>query len=861
MSFDFTDKRTSLLIDEQVPQFLHDYGPKFIKFIEKYYEWLSTSKIEVEVEYLDDTVPDIVFELENLKEDKKPQIKGLHTNSLSRILSYTKIDRYNYSFQVKHYSGKIEKPFPLTNPNSPNRYSKRNEISKGYSVNEFLEFLNDPYIEMTEKDDQQNQKVKMKVKSFIQQSEMSSKNMWNSFDVDLTLNSLVDRYMKEYLQSFPLTYPNENEILDINDKVSRNYTVEDFKKFLIKHSREFYQSKGTEDSFRYLFRTVFNKEIDIYYPGEDVIKASDNIFVATNTIYMRPVSNFSNIDVESKYVYGESSGSSAVIENYFLKNSLNREYVELLVNSETISGSFLPNENLRVLDDDGNLVNIGNALLSIKGVEVLETSTEKFSIGERIFLDKKLNRIDVRQIPVNMKNEYIELEVQKLESGEIKDLIIDYPGNEYSVGDEILFDNTDCYLKSKPHRFLKAYVSKVCYLGSIESIKVTVQGRGYINTPKILSIGGRVYDETDFRNAKISFLTEKLGKAKSVKIVNTGFDYEISNSEIDLNGDSNLDLKLIFGVETKDQEKFLNNSGFLSDVKMLQDSKYFQRFSYVIKSDIFPGEYRDLVKRLVHPAGLRFFGEYYISNEVNVGMKLNQRKINEIELNDRNYIGRYSNVVLDEWSLYENFDNVEIRQNDLIPTVIESKNEFKYLNLAGKVNLTKDSNIITGVGTNFLTSLQLQEKVLTVDVKPTDNGNIYLVDGVEQSKLTLNVGSTYIFDWSKSPTHPVRFSTTPDGTHNGGIEYLSGVTKEDSLFRTKITIQSGSPDLYYYCQFHSGMGSSIGITDNIFERDNFVMIKDQGFFVNSINSDTEIVVNQNSNKDVNSENILLRQKN
>ncbi len=183
------------------------------------------------------------------------------------------------------------------------------------------------------------------------------------------------------------------------------------------------------------------------------------------------------------------------------------------------------------------------------------------------------------------------------------------------------------------------------------------------------------------------------------------------------------------------------------------------------------------------------------------------------------------------------------------------------MNLDGKVNLIKDSNIITGVGTNFLTSLQLQEKVLTVDVKPTDNGNIYLVDGVEQSKLTLNVGSTYIFDWSKSPTHPVRFSTTSDGTHNGGIEYLSGVTKEDSLFRTKIIIQSGSPDLHYYCQFHSGMGSSISITDNIFERDNFVMIKDQGFFVNSINSDTEIVVNQNSNKDVNSENILLRQKN
>ena len=69
MGFEFSDRRISLLIGEQVPQFLHEHGPLFIKFIEKYYEWVSTSKVVVQVEYYDDNVPDIEFNLEDLLEE------------------------------------------------------------------------------------------------------------------------------------------------------------------------------------------------------------------------------------------------------------------------------------------------------------------------------------------------------------------------------------------------------------------------------------------------------------------------------------------------------------------------------------------------------------------------------------------------------------------------------------------------------------------------------------------------------------------------------------------------------------------------------------------------------------------------
>ena len=82
-----------------------------------------------------------------------------------------------------------------------------------------------------------------------------------------------------------------------------------------------------------------------------------------------------------------------------------------------------------------------------------------------------------------------------------------------------------------------------------------------------------------------------------------------------------------------------------------------------------------------------------------------------------------------------------------------------------------------------------------------------------QSAVTLDLqeGGTYVFDWSDSTAqgHPIRFSTTSDGTHGSGSEYTTGVVKDDSAYKTTITVAGSAPTLYYYCQNHSGMGGQV----------------------------------------------------
>jgi plastocyanin len=123
---------------------------------------------------------------------------------------------------------------------------------------------------------------------------------------------------------------------------------------------------------------------------------------------------------------------------------------------------------------------------------------------------------------------------------------------------------------------------------------------------------------------------------------------------------------------------------------------------------------------------------------------------------------------------------------------------------------------------------------LAVTVSNPGSGNKYYIDGVLQATVSMTPGNTYKFDQADSSNsgHPLRLSTTSNGSHNSGSEYTTGVTTSGTpgsagaytqIEVTALTVQT----LYYYCTAHSGMGGTINVgnssTKNLKEMSGFAV--------------------------------------
>ena len=140
-------------------------------------------------------------------------------------------------------------------------------------------------------------------------------------DIDETPDEFIRYFKDELLPHFP-----ENPSLDI--------------KKILKSAREYYNKKGSEESLKWLFKALYDTDLEVNYPKEQILIASDGKWKKPRAFRITVGESNKNVDVnllERKLVVGSISGATCIIEsaNRTIDETNGREIIEIYISNIT----------------------------------------------------------------------------------------------------------------------------------------------------------------------------------------------------------------------------------------------------------------------------------------------------------------------------------------------------------------------------------------------------------------------------------------------------------------------------------------------------------------------------------------------
>lgn len=143
------------------------------------------------------------------------------------------------------------------------------------------------------------------LKSYYKWLEESGNPLYHSrrlpeyFDIDNTPEDFIIHFKEKYLPDFAL--------LSETDK-----------RTLVKYALDIYRSKGSIRSLKLLFKLVYADEIDVYWPGDDILRPSDAKF--TTPRYLEVGAADKTITFVGKEIFGDQSGARGIVESVSRRN-------------------------------------------------------------------------------------------------------------------------------------------------------------------------------------------------------------------------------------------------------------------------------------------------------------------------------------------------------------------------------------------------------------------------------------------------------------------------------------------------------------------------------------------------------------
>lgn len=366
------------------------------------------------------------------------------------------------------------------------------------------------------------------------------------------------------------------------------------KKSLLLHGlRDFYLSRGTETSFKFLWRVLYDADVEIRYPREELLIPSSaqygERYYLFTTLTHQETEEFAGILASvAEYggnVLGLSSKSQADVESVQIQLGFRESF--LMIETLRPIFPFEPGETIRLTSSGYQIEEVVRPVL---GLDIID-SGNGYKVGDTIAIPG-----------ASVTGQCV---IDAIGRGPITELTIVDGGTGYSVGDRI-----KAHSASEGFGF-SAMVSGVdLFTGAITDVTLDSGGYNFDSIPSISvsSVSGT--------GANLVAFGDNIGSIKRIKFNEPCLGYPSGPHPIYVIQSSGTGAVLAPRDDPQHQSRAWETTlGFVNNSSRTIDSHKYQQFSYNIVSEVQTNRFDGIVKDLLHPVGYARFGTFELSTE------------------------------------------------------------------------------------------------------------------------------------------------------------------------------------------------------------------------------------------------------
>lgn len=405
---------------------------------------------------------------------------------------------------------------------------------------------------------------------YVEQRE-NSVGMIQNRSLDIDIDETLDKYIHEFYTTYGEYIPSSMAM----DR--RNF---------IKLLSDVYNAKGTQKSLKLIFRALFNQDIKISYPSEQILRASDGVW---------EIEKF--ITIVTKFGVNPTTGDVVAFNNVFgdfvvdITRVVNITYDTCRVYFKTYSNiQVVDSQLVYIYDINGEITYVGGLIKSPSSLYVTSAG-KSWQVGQIITIDGDGMNTIARVLVIDDDAGVVRLEI--LEYG-------------------IHVENQIIQISPYPTRPAGSTLE-------VDSMLISVSPNIYhhqINIQEYTNgVFESVYGVSDSIDVNSYFLDGDYVERGYVGTININqVSYAVPPSVNQTTGvtiqdwlDSRATFVYVFDNLVSTRGHFSNENGQLSNQFIrLQDNYFYQPFSYVVETKLDIREYKDILN-ISHPAGTKRF--------------------------------------------------------------------------------------------------------------------------------------------------------------------------------------------------------------------------------------------------------------